>query len=600
MRAIILAAGLGTRLKPLTNSMPKCLTEVNGKTILANMLENLSKVGVTEADIVIGYLGGAIKDKIGNKFKNININYVENPIYSKTNSSYSLWLAVKNLNENILVLEGDVFFEESLLKELIKDDFRDATIVKKYSPELDGSLVSIERGIITDWIHKSRRPPIFTKGDKFKTVNIHKLSDSFLNSYLLPILSKHTKENNGTEPIEYIMEDIVKNTGAKIKAIDAGTKKWFEIDDTNDLEIAENLFKEKLTLDEVRSFHGGYWRQDHIDFHYLFNHHFPTPEMYKELADKISTIGNHYPSSQKVLAKLLSKWKDDEYFNADNLIVGNGSSELIRYLNDHVITKVTVPLPTFNEFTRIDENKIHKYLLDEKNKFVLDADKLIEEVKKSNSEFVVIINPNNPVGNITPLKDIEKILNTGVKLIIDEAFMAFAGKQYSAEQLIPRYKNLVIVASCTKSIGIAGLRLAYLLTANEEIKNKIRDHMPIWNVNSLAEYVIEIFPRYKKEHAESIAKSVEDTKWFFESLKEIPYLKPFPTYANAVFCKVDGSARRLAEILYNKYNLMVKEGLNQKEFKTDSYVRLGVRNRRDNEKLLSALKEITKEEISLK
>ena len=77
-------------------------------------------------------------------------------------------------------------------------------------------------------------------------------------------------------------------------------------------------------------------------------------------------------------------------------------------------------------------------------------------------------------------------------------------------------------------------------------------------------------------------------------------MKPYPTYANAVFCKVDGSARRLAEILFDKYNLMVKEGLNQKDFNTDSYVRLGVRNRKDNEKLLVALREIKREDISPK
>ncbi len=595
MRAIILAAGLGTRLKPLTDKAPKCLTEVNGKPILVNMLEALEKEGIKNTDIVVGYLADAIKNKIGSKFNTININYIENPIYDKTNSSYSLWLAVKHLNEDILILEGDVFFEEALLSDLMRNK-NDSTVVEKYNPELDGSFVELKGNIVSDWIHKSRRKENFTKEDKFKTVNIHKFSKSFLNTYLLPTLSKHTEEKGGTEPIEYIMEDMVRNN-AQIEAVVVNRKKWVEIDDTNDLKLAEAAFK-KPTLDEIRSTHGGYWRSNHIDFHYLFNHHFPTPEMYAELSSKMSTIGNYYPSNQKVLAKLMSKWRDEEYFTPDNLIIGNGSSELIRYLNDHVITKVTVPLPTFNEFVRLPDEKINKYMLKEEDKFTLDVKKLIEEIKSSNSEFAVIINPNNPVGNLTQLSDIEKVLKTGVTLIIDEAFMTFAGRQHSAEQLIPKYKNLVVLASCTKSIGIAGLRLAYLLTANDEVKEKIRNHMPIWNVNSLAEYVIEIFPKYKKEHAESIIKSMEDTKWFFENLKSIPYLEPFPTHANAVFCKVNGSARKLAEILYDKYNLMVKEGLNQKDFKTDSYVRLGVRNRKDNEKLLNALKEIKKEDIS--
>lgn len=356
----------------------------------------------------------------------------------------------------------------------------------------------------------------------------------------------------------------------------------------------------KMSLDEVRSLHGGYWKCDHIDFHYLFNHHFPTKEFYEELAKNLPLIGNYYPSSQNVLASLLSKWREEEYFNSQNLIVGNGSSELIRLLNDHVITKATVPLPTFNEFARIDNSKIHKFLLEEKDRFSIDTDKLIYEANKSKSEFAVIINPGNPVGNLTPLTGIEKILKSGINLVVDEAFMTFAGRENSAEQLIHKYKNLIVIASCTKSIGIAGLRLGYMITTNEDVKKKMRAHIPIWNINSITESLLEIFPKYKKQHEESIVKSVEDTKWFFEQLKNISYLEPFPTHANAVFCKVDGSARKLAETLYDRYSLMVKEGLNQKEFNSnlyDSYVRLGVRNKEDNEKLISALHKINKRDL---
>lgn len=617
MKAIILVAGRGSRLKPLTDSMPKCLTQVNNKTILENMLENLEKEGIKESILVIGYKGNKIKEKIGDRFERMNIKYIENEIYDKTNTSYSLWLALKNIKEDILMLEGDVFFENELLRRFMRSPSPNSTIVERYRKELDGSFVEIKNKKVVDWVHKSKRREDFILEDKFKTVNIHKFDANFVNNILKPLLEERTKEANRIEPMEYIMQDIVKNNN-EITAFETGNLKWFEIDDLNDLKIAEQLFKnnknlnnkeftskntmstqlEKPSIDQVRSFHGGYWRYNHIDFHYLFNHHFPTPEFYKELGSKLAQIGNYYPSSQKVLAELLSKWKNEEYFNANNIIVGNGSSELIRFLINHVITKITIPLPTFNEFTRIQDEKIHKYLLKEEDNFVLDADKLIEEVKKSNSEFAVIINPNNPVGNLTSLADIEKILKTGVTLIIDEAFMVFAGKEHSAEHLVPKYKNLIIVASCTKSIGIAGLRLGYLLTRNEDIKSKIRNNMPIWNVNALTEHVIEIFPKYKKEHAESIVNSIEDTQWFFENLKSIPYLKRFPTYANAVFCKVDGSARRLSEILYEKYNLMVKEGLNQKDFKIDSYVRFGVRNRQDNQKLLDALKQITKKDIS--
>lgn len=597
MKAVILAAGLGSRLKPLTDIAPKCLTEVNGKPILVNALEQIENLGISETILVVGYLKDVVKAAIGEKFGQMPIAYVENERYSTTNTSYSLLLALERASgERILVIEGDVFFAKHLLEEFVRDHHDNATVVEKYKPTLDGSFVEVEGGVVADWIHTSRRPPDFNVVTKYKTVNIHKFDARFVENVLRPTLKSHVDDSGGVEPFEYVLEDIVNNTAAKIYAFEAAGDKWFEIDDARDLAEAERIFA-RPPLDEVRSYHGGYWRYQHIDFHYLFNHYFPTEEFYAELARKLPTIGNYYPSSQIVLAQMLARWKDQDYWSAENLVAGNGSSELIRLLADHVVGRATVPLPTYNEFVRIPEGKLHTYLLDESRNFVLEPKRLVSEARRSQSDWVVIINPNNPVGYLTPLSDIEQVLQSGLNVIIDESFMFFAGAEYSAEQLVPQYKNLVVLASCTKSIGIAGLRLGYLLSSNGEVKKAVREHLPIWNINSITEYVIEALPRYRQEHADSIVRSVADTAWFFGHLQGISYLTPYPTHANAVFCKVQGSARRLAEILYDRYNLMVKEGLNQKIPTVGSYVRLGVRNRRDNEKLLAALREIDREKM---
>jgi threonine-phosphate decarboxylase len=353
-----------------------------------------------------------------------------------------------------------------------------------------------------------------------------------------------------------------------------------------------------MNIDEVRSRHGGYWRYPHIDFHYLFNQYFPPPELYTELQEAVLTLANSYPSSQHVLAELMSAWDHHDYFNADNLVVGNGSSELIKLLNDRVMTRTTVPLPTFNEFIARPASQIHRYALSEENGFALDVDRLLDEVQRSESEYAVLVNPNNPVGNLISLEEVRRILESGVMLVIDEAFMGFTDGHHSAEQLVPHYRNLVIVRSATKSLGIAGLRLGYVLTANAEVKMLLRASLPIWNVNSLAEYMIEAFPRYRDQHQASIDRIRMDTAWFGEALKEVPYLVPFPTHSNAVFCRVQGSGRRLAEILLERYGLMVKEGIRQAELQTTaSYVRMGLRNRADNGMLLDALYAIRADEI---
>ena len=347
-----------------------------------------------------------------------------------------------------------------------------------------------------------------------------------------------------------------------------------------------------MNLDSLRRKHGGYWRYATLDFHYLFNHYFPPPDLYTELQHFLPTLANSYPSGQDVLVELLAEWKDAPFAEPRHLVVGNGSSELIRLLMDRVVTKVTVPLPTFNEFTVGEADKVHRYSLEESQGFQLDVEALLAQVARSGSDYAAIVNPNNPVGNLVRVADVRRILESGVGLIIDEAFMAFAEPGDSAEPLIAEFDNLVVVTSLTKSIGIAGLRLGYVLTANTDVRRRLRTALPIWNVNALAEYVLEALPRYRAEHRASLAAIRADTQWFSEGLRQVPYLEPFPTHSNAVFCRMRGDARRLAEWLFETHRFVVKEGISQAELTSAaSYVRLGVRNRADNERLLAALHE---------
>lgn len=242
-KAIILAAGLGTRLRPLTDKIPKSLIEINGKTILVNALEKLEKNNIKEVILVVGYLKNKIKEKVGDRFGKIKITYIENDIYDKTNNSYSLWLGLKDLNEDVLIMEGDIFFENKLLKEFLEDERENLTIVEKYNPNLDGTFVELgSKYIVLDWVHKKDRPKRFTLEDKYKTVNIHKFSSIFIKEWIIPILKSHITKKQGREPIETIFNRIIKNKG-KIYAFKNRGAKWFEIDDINDLERAQEIFK---------------------------------------------------------------------------------------------------------------------------------------------------------------------------------------------------------------------------------------------------------------------------------------------------------------------------------------------------------------------
>jgi len=345
----------------------------------------------------------------------------------------------------------------------------------------------------------------------------------------------------------------------------------------------------KPKFNQVAKLYGGYWRYDFLDFHYLINEYFPPPAFVKILQKELPRLINQYPSCQKIIAELLAKWQKKDYFCPENLIVGNGSSELIRVLNG-MIAKITVPIPTFNEYLALPKQKIRLFPMSEKEHFKLDAEALIRAIKKSKSEYTVINNPNNPTGNLTSRKDIEKILQTGTKTIVDEAFIDYA-PEASVENLIAQYPNLIVIKSLTKTMGAAGLRLGYLLTANREIKKAVSAALPIWNINSLAEKFIELFPIFKKEYKQAIEKTIREREFLFRALQKIDYLEPFPSQANFIFCKTKKDGCEIMENLYEKHKILIKGGIKQQTLRNRFYLRVGVRKRQDNLKLLAALRE---------
>ena len=247
LHALILAAGMGTRLKPLTDTMPKCLTEVHGRTILENALHCLEKNGIQETTLVIGYLGNKVQKVIGNDYGRMKIRYVYNEQYALTNTAYSLFLGLKDLppDTSLLILEGDVYFENRLLSEFLHDKNLTSTVIQKFNPDLDGSFVELEGKAVIDWVHKNVRPQGFTLEDKYKTVNIHKLHASFVKKWLLPVIKEHIKMDGRKKPLEYIFQDIVKNRGGIMQAFETRNLKWFEIDDLKDLQVAERIFSEE-------------------------------------------------------------------------------------------------------------------------------------------------------------------------------------------------------------------------------------------------------------------------------------------------------------------------------------------------------------------
>lgn len=169
--ALLLAAGTGSRLFPLTKSSPKCLTLVNEKSILERLVTNLRKQGFTRLVIVTGYQKECIMDYLGSKYENMSIEYIYSPLYLSTNNIYSLWMARNIINEPFVLFESDLVLNTSLLDDMM---YPDKMAVAQMQPWLDGTTVSVD---------KHNRITQFQKGTtesysdiRFKTVNIYSFS----------------------------------------------------------------------------------------------------------------------------------------------------------------------------------------------------------------------------------------------------------------------------------------------------------------------------------------------------------------------------------------------------------------------------------------
>lgn len=245
-KAILLVAGMGTRLKPLTLCNHKCLTKVNGTPIIFNALENLQLSGVDETLLVVGYLGDAVKKAVGNDYKGMKVSYVKNAAYARTNTSASLLLGLQTIGgyDSLLILEGDVFFEKKLMDRLLADTHSNVTLLERYRSDLDGSFVERDlEGYVVDWTHKSMREAGYTLEDKYKTVNVHRFGKAFVETDLYPALVSSCSEKQGKEPIENIMRNIVRNDHKAVYGLLTGGCRWYEIDDLKDLAEAERIFK---------------------------------------------------------------------------------------------------------------------------------------------------------------------------------------------------------------------------------------------------------------------------------------------------------------------------------------------------------------------
>jgi len=238
--ALLLAAGTGSRLFPLTKSLPKCLTLVNDKSILERLVNNLKKQGFKRLVIVTGYKDECIMDFLGSNSGDLNIEYIHSPLYRTTNNIYSLWIARNIINEPFVLLESDLVLNTSLLNEMV---FPNKMAVAKMQPWLDGTTVSLNKHNQVTKLHKETTD---TYTDiRYKTVNIYSFSLSSWRA-IVKKLNQYISMGSVSCYYETVFAEMIADKSLTFESVSFDHKPWYEIDTINDLAEAEKLFPVEL------------------------------------------------------------------------------------------------------------------------------------------------------------------------------------------------------------------------------------------------------------------------------------------------------------------------------------------------------------------
>ena len=239
---VILAAGRGSRLKELSLEQPKPMIEVNHVTIISNLVAHLISAGIDRIVITIGYKAEKLKNHLLHFSDQVELIFIENPIYDKTNNIYTLWLAKEYLQEGFYLFEADVFLEESILMDFLKLKEDDCMLVDKFTPNMNGTVVDFdENKNVLGMYLKVNQTGDFTFENKFKTVNFYKISKKLTQSFFLEKLDYHIEHKDTGSYYELIIKEELEQ-GWSFFAYETGNRKWYEIDTQEDLDNAQKLF----------------------------------------------------------------------------------------------------------------------------------------------------------------------------------------------------------------------------------------------------------------------------------------------------------------------------------------------------------------------
>jgi len=592
MRAIILAAGLGRRMMPLTEHVHKTLLTIGDQPIIDRLIRGLRENGIVRVTIVTGYRAEELESYVMAHFPELEFSFVRNELYESTNNIHSLALAFEQLDfaEDIVLLESDLIYEPAVLRRLIDSKHDNVAIVDRYRIGLDGTVVAIsESNVITHVIPASLQGPSFDFSDKYKTLNIYKFSAEFCRMTFSRLLSYYSRIIDNNCYYELILGILIYMQQAQIHAETLSGEIWAEVDDPNDLRNAEFVFAPQHRRSQLESSWGGYWNTPILDFAFIRNMHFPPDSMVSQLTSNFSNLITNYCSTQSLLNEKLANYLRCKPENVHFL---NGASQFFPILRRYFEgRRVLLPNPTFGEY--------HRAFPDAATYRDDGRFSPVEILRRAgDSDLIVVVTPNNPTGTTADNGELRDLIRSaGDKtVLVDESFIDFSDQP----SLIPWLEqedqaNVIVLKSLSKVLGVPGLRIGFVHTTDPIWAERVESEIPVWNVNSVAEHFIELLLKYPAQLPSSFKQTRLDREALSQELSRLDVVEEvIPSGGNFLLTKLrlsEQEAGRLADALLIDHGIYVRS-ISSKFADGGTYWRVAVRTRSDNSQFCDALSRV--------
>ncbi len=546
MKAIILAAGFGNRMKPLSDTTHKTLLTIAGDTIIGRICDGLYANGVLDVAVVTGYRAEELQAYLRTRYPHLNLTFVHNARFRETNNIYSMALAFEHLriDDDIILIESDLIYEPTVIRRILESPRPNVALVDRYRSGMDGTVVTVSDGIIHNIIPPHLQTSNFDFSDKYKTLNIYKFSRHFCNTVFKQLLTYYATVIDANCYYELILGILIYMQRETIYAEVLNGERWAEVDDPNDLRVAEFVFNDGSRQAILDATSGGYWSHDVLDFCFIRNMYFPTASMLSEMRTNCAALLQNYGSRQEVLNQ---KMAYHLLCDSARVVALNGASQAFPILREYLgERRVLIPQPTFGEYPRMFPGA-DVYGDD----IGYDVDALDRRAAACN--VLVCVNPNNPSGTTVSTERLHRLAADHPRTVViaDESFVDFSGYPSMVSLLEAEpLDNVIIVKSLSKTLGVPGLRLGYVYSANHEFTQFAAERLPIWNMNAFAEYLLEIILKQRGALAESFSKTARDRAGLIGRLRELPGVgQVFPSGGNFVTFELGKEAPAPADVV---------------------------------------------------